>query len=191
MIDFMTKIRERRVFVGIYYAIVAALLLTGALVAFSALPIKGNYEIKAVRSGSMSPEIRRGSVVVVKPAGAYGKGDVITFASDFKDARGRKLDVTHRIAEVAEGEEGTRYVTKGDANNDADSRQIAPGEVTGKVLFSVPLLGYAVETARTPWGFVGLLVVPALVIIYGEAASIWRELKAARERRSANNGEVA
>lgn len=186
----MANLKNNKLLACLYYAVVVVLLLVGALVAFSALPIKGNYEIKTVRSGSMSPEIRRGSVVVVKPAESYQAGDVITFGSNFKDVRGRKLDVTHRVVEVVEGEEGVRYVVKGDANDEADTRQVAAGEVVGKVMLSVPLVGFAVETARTPAGFVGILVVPALVIIYGEVMNIWREVKAARGRRRAGNGGI-
>jgi len=47
----------------------------------------------------------------------------------------------------------------------------------GKVLFDVPYLGYAVETARKPIGFVLLIIIPAGIIVYDEVRKIVSELK--------------
>src|SRR3989338_8215020 len=57
------------------------------------LPIKGNIEIKIVKSGSMEPAIKTGSIVVIKPASLYGVGDVITFGEDSRTT----YPTTHRI----------------------------------------------------------------------------------------------
>lgn len=178
--SFMAKIRENKLFVGLYYAVVVALLSVGVLVAFSALPIKGNYAIKTVRSGSMAPAINTGSIVVVKPADSYQEGEMITFKG------GKSVDVTHRIVEIKEAGGNISYVTKGDANNAADTRAVLQKDVVGKVTLTVPYVGYAVSVAQTPYGFIGLLVIPALVIIYGEATNIWREVKTTRKSKVVN-----
>ena len=181
---FMTKMKDSKFFVGVYYVVVAALLLVGALVAFSALPIRGNYEIKTVRSGSMAPAIKTGSVVIVKPTDRYKEGEMITFKG------GKSVDVTHRVVEAKEEGGSVSYVTKGDANNAADARVVPRQDVVGKVVLTVPYVGYAVAAAQTPYGFIGLLVIPALVIIYSEAVSIWREIRIVRKKKSVNGGVV-
>lgn len=48
--------------------------------------------------------------------------------------------ITHRVI----GREGKRYVTKGDANKEKDPAPVEPGEITGKVVGSVPYAGYVV-----------------------------------------------
>lgn len=150
-----------------FYAAVAFIVL--ALFS-SALPIPGGIKTFVVQSGSMEPAIGTGSVVVVKPFETYAKGDVITFGPRSKT----KPPTTHRIIEV---KEDGNFVTKGDANTDEDIRAVSRYEVIGKVLFSVPLLGYAVATAQKPWGFMVIVVIPAVLIIWEEAHKIWREIK--------------
>ena len=177
-----TFLRNYKLPTIIYYGVVAVLVVIGLLVAFSALPIQGNYQLKTVLSGSMEPAIGKGSIVVVKPADSYAEGDVITFEKGFKDSRGRSIAVTHRVVEVVEEAGAISFVTQGDANNGVDSKSVPVGDVIGSVAFSVPYVGYAVATAATPYGFIGLLVIPGLVIIYGEVMTIWRELKTARKK---------
>lgn len=150
-----------------FYAAVAVIIL--ALFS-SALPIPGGIKTFVVQSGSMEPEIGTGSVVVVKPAESYAKDDVITFGPRSKT----KPPTTHRILEVTD--KGS-YVTKGDANTDADIRPVNRHEVIGRVVFSIPYVGYAVAAAQKPWGFMLIVVIPAVLIIWEEAHKIWRELR--------------
>lgn len=152
------------------YAFYAAVALVVLLLLSSALPIPGGVKTFVVQSGSMEPEIGTGSVVIVKPAKSYAVGDVITFGPRSKT----KSPTTHRIVEVkADG----NFVTRGDANNAEDMRTVSRYEVIGKVLFSVPYIGYAVAAAQKPWGFVAIVVIPAVIIIWEEAGKIWAELK--------------
>jgi signal peptidase len=116
----------------------------------------------------MEPAIKTGSVVVVKPADSYKVGDVITFGPVSKT----KSPTTHRIAEIKDG----NYLTRGDANNAEDMRTVSRYEIIGKVIFSVPYVGYAVAAAQKPWGFGLIIVVPAVLIIYEEAQKIRKEL---------------
>lgn len=107
---------------------------------------------------------------MVKSMESYGVGDVITFGPRSKT----KPPTTHRIIEVkADG----NFVTKGDANDDEDMRTVSRYEVIGKVLFSIPYVGYAVAAAQKPWGFVVIVVIPAVIIIWEEVQKIWREMK--------------
>jgi len=53
----------------------------------------------------------------------------------------------------------------------------------GKVLFSVPFVGYAVDFAKKPMGFALIIVVPAAIIIYDEIKKIIQELKIKRLKK--------
>lgn len=150
-----------------FYLAVAFIVL---LLLSSALPIPGGVKTFVVQSGSMEPSIKTGGIVVVKPADSYAVGDVITFGPRSKT----KPPTTHRIIEV---KEDGNFVTKGDANDDEDMRTVSRYEVIGKVLFSVPYVGYAVAAAQKPWGFTIIVVIPAAIIIWEEVGKIWREMK--------------
>lgn len=152
------------------YAFYAAVVLIVLLLLSSALPIPGGIKTFVVQSGSMEPAIKTGGIVVVKPMAAYVVGDVITFGPRSKT----KPPTTHRIMEV---KEDGNFLTKGDANEDEDMRTVSRYEVIGRVLFSVPYVGYAVAAAQKPWGFVVIVIIPAAIIIWEESQKIWREVK--------------
>jgi signal peptidase len=156
------------------YAFYAAVGLIVLLLLSSALPIPGGIKTFVVQSGSMEPSIKTGGIVVVKPMDSYAVGDVITFGPRTKT----KPPTTHRIMEV---KEDGNFLTKGDANEDEDMRTVSRYEVIGRVLFSVPYLGYAVATAQKPWGFVLIIGIPAAIIIWEEAGKIWIEIKKKRD----------
>lgn len=155
-------------YVGIFIFLVAI----AAIVAISALKIPGSYKILTVQSGSMEPYIKTGSIVVIQPQPNYKKGDIITTSKPADP----KVSVTHRIVEVKSKDKKISYVTKGDANKTADTEERLPGQVLGKVLFSIPYLGYPVSFAKTRNGLIVLVIVPATMIIYGELLNIKNEL---------------
>ena len=139
----------------------------------STLPIKGNYEIKIVLSGSMEPAIKVGSIVIIKPADTYEIGDIITFGKDDRD----NVPTTHRIVEMRVIEGELRFMTKGDANDDSDFREVTENQIIGKVLLDIPWLGFLLDTAKKPLGFAILIGIPALAIVADEVKKIWKEVK--------------
>src|SRR3989344_7332294 len=121
---------ERLYTIGYWLFFIFLVAIAGILL-FSMFPIKGNYQIKIVQSGSMEPGIRTGSIVIIKPEANYAIGDVITFGEDTK----KSAPTTHRItnSQVLEGK--TYFTTKGDANDDPDMAEVTADKVIGKVLF--------------------------------------------------------
>lgn len=164
----------KKLFKIIYFAFTAFIILIAVLLIVSVLPITGNYKVLTVISGSMEPVIKVGSVAVIKPAADYNVGDIVTFG---KFGRNNN-PITHRIAGVELSEDGTKlYTTKGDANNGPDQNKISKKDILGKVLFTIPYLGYAVDFAKKPAGFALIIIVPALAIILDEAKKIYFEVK--------------
>lgn len=163
----------RRIGKVLYGVIFAGLIIVAGLVAISALKIPGNYKLLVVQSGSMEPSIKQGAVVVVKPVSEYKKGDVITVS----EPANPKISLTHRIFEVKEKDGKTFYVTKGDANDTPDTEERPKENVLGKVIFSVPFVGYPIAFAKTKEGLIFLIIIPATLIIYSELISIKNEAK--------------
>lgn len=161
------KLKLTDILTYVFYVAVALIVV---LLFSSALPIPGGIKTFVVQSGSMEPAIGVGSVVVVKPVDTYQVGDVITFGPRSKT----KPPTTHRIIEV---KEDGNLVTKGDANEDQDIRAVSRYEVIGKVILSIPYVGYAVAAAQKPWGFMIIVVIPAVLIIWEEGQKIWAELR--------------
>jgi signal peptidase len=157
----------------LYWLIFTILILIAGTIAISDLKIPGNYKIFAVQSGSMEPAIKTASIVIIKPFNNYQKGDVITV----QDPANPKNTLTHRIFEVKENNGSVSYITKGDANNAPDIEDRLKSNILGKVVFSVPLLGYPIGFAKTSSGLIILIIVPATIIIYSELVSIKNETK--------------
>lgn len=165
----MTKILSY--ILGTVVAIIALLLIA------STFPIKGNYQLLIVQSGSMEPAIKTGSIVIVKPMAEYQVGDIITFGSVSKT----KIPTTHRVVDISWQNGKPTYVTKGDANEGEDAQKVLARQVIGKVFFSIPFLGYALSVAKKPAGFAVLIIIPALILLFDEAKNIFLEIKKMRK----------
>ena len=164
----------------LYYVFLGFIAAIAILLIVSVLPVPGNIKFMVVLSGSMEPQIKTGSVVMTKPASQYNVGDVVTFGPYSKT----KAPTTHRITEVKDANGLTNYVTKGDANNSVDARQISKKDIIGKVMFDVPYLGYVISFVRKPLGFLLILIIPALVFVFDELKKIFTEVKRIRNKES-------
>jgi len=115
----------------------------------------------------------------VKPVNDYEIGDVITFGPYSKT----KAPTSHRIYDIKVIEGEPIYITKGDANNAPDEKEVTRKEIIGKVLFSLPYVGYAVDFAKKPIGFMLIIVVPAAIIVYDEIRKIYGEIKKKKTKK--------
>jgi len=84
---------------------------------------------------------------------------------------------THRVNDLEVIEGKIYYITQGDANDAPDSQKVAENEVIGKMLFHIPYVGYLVAAIRKPLGFMLVLIIPALFIIFDQVGKIFREIK--------------
>ncbi|OGO79224.1 MAG: signal peptidase I [Clostridiales bacterium GWB2_37_7] len=110
-----------------------------------------------VLSGSMSPAIETGDMIVISSVKENLKvGDIITYdAGDFL--------ITHRIIEAAEENNQVMYITQGDANNTRDTKLVSQDQVLGKYQFRIPYAGYVMTYLR---GWLGIVTVMGLLMIY-------------------------
>lgn len=161
----------------IYILLAFILLLITSTIIISKLNTGINIDIYSVQSGSMQPAIKAGSIVITQEQEKYSKGDIVTFITD------TETTVTHRIVRI----EGTSFYTQGDANNIEDGKPINQEQIVGKVILTIPLLGYPFAFAKTPTGFILLIIIPAILIIAGEIANISKELTNIRNKKVEEN----
>lgn len=166
---------------------VLLLTLLGALVFFlvqsrisGGPPTVSGYRLFAVLSGSMSPEFETGSLVVVKPVdpAALHVGDIITFGN----ADGQL--VTHRIIGI-ENDGDLSFITKGDANEVADSEPVPAHRVVGMMALAIPWLGRILVFSQTKKGILLMIAIPSLLILVLEARSLWRFAAEEDKKRAA------
>lgn len=148
---------------ALFFGICAMLLLLS-------LPQSG-WKALSVQTGSMKPAIDTGDMVLVHhvPASDLQIGDVITYINPTN----KKQTITHRLVAI----NGPQLIVKGDANRSADAPVSAPS-VIGKVSYSLPHVGNALNFTRKPLGMWTLLAVgvylPALLIMISEIKKLNR-----------------
>ena len=133
----------------------------------NAMPMPFSYGISVVLSGSMEPELSVNDLVFVRAQDGYEIGDIVVYQE------GRSL-VIHRIISI----DGDEIVTKGDANNIADS-PISIKDVKGKETFHIPFLGGVVRFLKSTVGFVVVLI---LAVVLFELPYYNERKKAAKEQ---------
>jgi len=169
------------IFNTIYYLFIVIIILIAGLLLSSLIPMPGNFKVKVVKSGSMEPFIKTGGIVVIAPSSDYKVGDVITFGKDTKT----QIPTTHRIVQIDGTGDNRIFTTKGDANDAPDPTTTRFSDIEGKLLFTVPYLGYILDFAKRPIGFALLVGVPALIIIFDEIGKIIKEIKNIRRKKKA------
>lgn len=152
----------RRIIIG--FSVALFVVCCGAIVLFN-WSVTG-WKALTVATGSMSPSIPTGSVVLMHsvPSSSLKTGDVITYTNP----QNMRTTITHRIAETYKTN-GTvpTFITKGDANSTAD-QPIVGGLVKGKVIWSVPYLGRWLNLTKSPVVLSLLVYIPALIIMVEE-----------------------
>ena len=169
----------KKVFKIIYGIFVGCIVLVAILLIANKFKLPGGFKLYVVMSGSMEPKIHTGSLVVDWPAKSYEVGDIITFGPDTKT----QTPTTHRIVEKRSVLEQATYITKGDANNTADTREITNTDVIGKVRLAIPYLGYVLSVAKRPFGFMILVIIPAVIVIYDEVRKVIAEIQQMRSKK--------
>jgi len=157
----------------LYYGFIFAVCILGALLLLVQTNVLTGYELRIVQSGSMEPAIATGAIVLVQTQSEYEVNDVVTY----RDAASSGIPTTHRIIEQGLQQGELVYTTKGDANEAADPQALSSEDIIGKVQFSVPYLGFVLDFARQPLGFILLIVLPGLLIAFEEVSNLWKEFR--------------
>ncbi len=118
-----------------------ALVFPSAIVIFIVYITSGyfHYHAIAVASGSMSPTILKGDVVIVEKINEKFEnlkvGQVVAYKKD-------KIIVIHRLYNVVKVNGEYFFYTKGDGNDLADDYKITEDMIIGTVNVRIPYIGY-------------------------------------------------
>lgn len=134
------------------------------------------FQRYVITGGSMGDAVPIGSIAFeeVVPTDELAEGDVITYQPPAES--GEEGLVTHRITSIGERDGATVLQTKGDANAGADPWRFELGADTqSRVVFAVPLAGYAIGALGDRDVRLALIGVPALLIGAGALRRLWRD----------------
>mgnify|MGYP002798693378 FL=1 len=136
-----------------------------------------------VLSGSMEPAMPVGSLAIADSSKTQvSAGDVAAFVRNGQT-------VTHRIIRVTDD----GYITKGDANENADTGVIQSQDILGTVICCIPYLGYGVmwlqEYRILVLGCVVLLLIFALLFT-GKEKKSGKQRKDPLRTEKAEKGEL-
>lgn len=140
-------------------------LLSVVLTPAGQVPQVLGYSVFRVMTGSMEPEIREDSLLVVKktPPEDIVPGDVISFFSPDPMLEGAVN--THRVVRIEKENGRTQFITKGDANVIEDIYPTDASALVGRVVFQSYGLGKAVSLLSNPLVFGIIILLPLLVIL--------------------------
>lgn len=147
------------------------------------IPFGGKWIM--VLSGSMTPALEVGGVVLMLPikAAAVEVGDILVF----RVPGATDAIYAHRVIERRVQGNTFEFVTKGDANEEPDPLPVTAKEVVGKAYFHIPQAGYAIDEiktlSRSYWGLGLLIGVPSILIIAGAIKDILSALDPQKVRQ--------
>ena len=129
-------LRKNKVIPNIVSGVVIIFLLV--IVALTSGVFK--YYFLSIGSGSMSPNINKGDVVIVKKVNEdelneIKSGDVLVFRQDDRV-------VVHRVIEVRVEDDQYSFITKGDNNDEEDNWVITGDMIIGTTTLRIPVVGY-------------------------------------------------
>lgn len=127
---------------------IVIIILSTIIVAYIGLMVFG-YRVYAVKTASMHPDIKQGSIVIAKKLNTNEVFDELNIGSDivFRTSSGNTL--THRV--IMLDEENDRLQTQGIREGSTKDAEISSSNVLGKVSFSIPLIGYLVMLIQSTY----------------------------------------
>ena len=142
-----------------------------ALLVASVAPLALGLHTYVVRSGSMTPTIDTGDLVITRSA---SPSEVkIGEIAMFKDPEDAGRLITHRVRAIHERNGRFYFVTRGDANTGFEHWNVPATATLGKVAYRIPKLGYLIAPVSTGYGKLLLVVLPALGLCAFGLVRIW------------------
>ncbi len=141
--------------------------------------LAGRANACLVLSNSMSPALRQGDLVFLRPLAEKDvlPGMIVSYRWDGKL-------ITHRVRQMQDG----FLTTQGDNNLQPDPWLTPLANVAGTPVLRIPLLGYVLLSMRSPAGWAIMVLLPALVLLFVLVQNLLRlvridRLPAAERRR--------
>lgn len=155
------------------YIVIAVVFIFMVISILSNIGLFG-YKFYDILTGSMSPTINTGSLIIVKEidSNEVKEGDVITF----KGSSTSNL-TTHRVVEVIEKNNNIKFQTKGDANDVLDPMLVDEGLLVGKVILDIPYMGKVMSFINQY-----RVIIVILIIVYLCFGTFYKEAKTIKNK---------
>jgi signal peptidase len=143
-----------------------------ALLVAAVAPLAFGLHTYAVQSGSMAPAIDTGDLVIARtitPTEA-SIGDIVMF----KDPEGTDKLISHRVRAVHERGGRSYFVTRGDANTGFEHWNVPDTGTIGEIAYRIPKVGFVLGRIGSGPGRLGLVVLPAVLLLGLGLMRIWR-----------------
>jgi len=113
-----------------------AIVLIGLVAVWSSVGLLG-FTPTIIGSGSMQPALNPGDITIIisTPPSTIEVGDIIQY-------RTADAPITHRVIDKYEAGGSLWFITQGDDNNAPDPNPVGQDQVIGKVVFTIPQLGW-------------------------------------------------
>ena len=196
--------KETNIFIKIFRALsyvflvllfLIALFLIFYIVTSAIAKKKGTkppISLYTIVSPSMEPTIMVYDVIVdvnPKSDNDLDEGTIITFYSDKIDTGG--YTVTHRIYKKYNYNNTIYYETKGDNNVAQDIGRITFSNIVGKYLFKIPKLGKIQFFVSSIYGWILIILLPALIIILSDVFKLKNAKKIKADLDDIDNNPVS
>jgi len=137
-----------------------------------AVPLAFDARPLVVLSGSMEPALHTGDVSMVRSIAPLDArpGDIVTFRDPDKADR----LITHRVRAMHVQGDAVVFRTRGDANNVSEHWRVSASGEIGRVIYSIPKLGWVLSYARSKGVFVLMLGGALALLLVLELTAIWR-----------------
>ena len=124
------------------------IILSVIIISYIGLFVFG-YRVYAVKTASMHPDIKQGSIVIAKKLSADEVFDNLTIGSDIVFRTSSNTTLTHRV--IMLDETNDKLQTQGIREGSSKDAEISSSNVLGKVSFSIPLIGYLVMLIQSTY----------------------------------------
>ena len=123
------------------------------------------YSICYVVTGSMLPALEVGDAILIKkvPENEIYEDDIITYLSTTGPLSGNYI--THRVIEVNTIENTLVFVTKGDANSEADTEFITASKIQGVYVGKIAAIKFLLSILSKPINFILFIVTPLSIAL--------------------------
>ena len=173
---FFTEIKAKDIIKNIPYGLIVVFLgYLAILTIIYKVEEKAGLRLVNIKTSSMKPLIPPSSFIITKPQNEYHVGDVVTYREiNPKTNHEFSRTITHRIVKE---KEGGVYITQGDSNKYPDPYEVEKDNILGKVVYTLPYLGYLGFVVKTIPGFLVFVAIPSFFLILSETRYLKNELK--------------
>ena len=165
----------------LFIFIVLGSLLVQKFIKKSPAPMFAGCAVLIVETGSMSPTINKGDMVIIKKSKEYKPTDIVTYVPQ----NSSKETITHRLIRYAEGEDDI-FIAKGDFNDHEDNAPVSVDQIVGKVVLTIPKVGYVFEWFTHGGGIIYLI---AIIVIVVAGVYLWNAMKPEPETAEGDEDE--